>query len=35
MNLEIGISSVKKTHIITSYKIFGLLEDIGGFMGAL
>jgi hypothetical protein len=26
---------MKQTPIVTSYKVFGLLEDIGGFLGAL
>jgi hypothetical protein len=35
MSITVGLSSLKQTHIIKSYKVFGLMEDIGGFLGAL
>lgn len=33
--MTIGLSSQKQTHILKVYKFFGLLEDVGGFLGAL
>jgi hypothetical protein len=33
--ITIALSSLKQIHIVKVYKVFGLLEDIGGFLGAL